>query len=195
MNHSGFFTPQYERNIPDLKERDMSKQVFVCQSCAMPLAKDEDFGTEKDGSRSSIYCTYCYQKGEFTDPDATVESIAELGAGMISQMYGMPMHKARPFMTGQIQTLKRWSGRIVPSCQSCGMPLFTSADAGTEKDGTESGVYCIHCYQNGMLTEPDLTYEGMIQKYTPMFAEMFEMQPEKAEEMVRVFTKTLPRWK
>ena len=75
------------------------------------------------------------------------------------------------------------------------MPLFTSADAGTEKDGTESGAYCIHCYQNGMLTEPDLTYEGMIQKYTPMFAEMFEMQPEKAEEMVRVFTKTLPRWK
>ncbi|HOW04057.1 zinc ribbon domain-containing protein [Methanospirillum hungatei] len=173
----------------------MSKQVFVCQSCAMPLVKDEDCGTEKDGSRSSIYCTYCYQNGEFTDPDATVEGIAELLCRMISQMYGIPMDKARMFMTGQIQTLKRWSGRIVPNCQSCGMPLFTSADAGTEKDGKESSTYCITCYRNGVFTEPDLTHEGMVQKCTPMLAQMFDLKPEKAEEMVRVFTKDLSRWK
>ena len=46
-----------------------------------------------------------------------------------------------------------------------------------------------------MFTEPDLTHEGMIQKCTPMFAQMFEMQPDKAEEMVRVFTSNLSRWK
>jgi hypothetical protein len=110
-------------------------------------------------------------------------------------MYGMPMDKARMFMTGQIQTLKRWSGRIVPYCQSCGMPLFTSADAGTEKDGQESSTYCITCYRNGVFTEPEHTHEGMIQNCTPMPAQMLNLKPEKAEEMVRVFTKDLSRWK
>lgn len=114
---------------------------------------------------------------------------------MISQMYGMPDDKARTFMIGQIKTLKRWSGRIVPNCQSCGMPIFTSADAGTEKDGKESSTYCINCYQNGVFTEPDLTHEDMVQKCTPMLAQMFDIKPEKAEEMVRVFTRDLSRWK
>ena len=65
----------------------MSKQVFVCQSCAMPLVKDEDYGTEKDGSRSSISCTHCYQNGEFTNPDATVEGIAELGCHDLTDVW------------------------------------------------------------------------------------------------------------
>lgn len=122
------------------------------------------------------------------------KGLRNLGA-MISQTYGMPMDKARMFMTGQIQTLKRWSGRIVPYCQSCGMPLFTSADAGTEKDGQESSTYCITCYRNGVFTEPEHTHEGMIQNCTPMPAQMLNLKPEKAEEMVRVFTKDLSRWK
>ena len=65
----------------------MSEQAAVCQSCAMPLVKKEDHGTEKDGSLSSVYCTYCYRNGEFVNPGATLEEIAEHGAAMISQMY------------------------------------------------------------------------------------------------------------
>lgn len=176
-------------------EPNMSEQVVVCQSCAMPLTKKEERGIEKDGSLSSLYCMYCYKNGEFTDPDVTLEETAEHGAGMIARMYEMPIDKARTFMTGQLRTLKRWSGRIVPSCQSCGMPVFTSAEAGTEKDGKESSTYCVHCYKNGEFTEPDLTHEEMIQKGVPIIVGKFGVQQEKAEEMIRIFTSTLSRWK
>lgn len=172
----------------------MSEQAAVCQSCAMPLVKKEDHGTEKDGSLSSVYCTYCYRNGEFVNPGATLEEIAEHGAAMISQMYEMPLDNARMFMTGQLRTLKRWSGKIVPTCQSCGMPIFSGEEAGTEKDGTESSSYCVHCYQKGEFTEPDLSHEEMIQKGIPIMTRKFGLKPEKAEEMIRTFTSALSRW-
>ena len=36
-----------------------------CQSCGMPL-NPEVLGTEKDGSKNEVYCTYCYADGHFT---------------------------------------------------------------------------------------------------------------------------------
>ena len=37
-----------------------------CQSCGMPLKRDEKGGgTNADGSKSKMYCSYCYEKGEF----------------------------------------------------------------------------------------------------------------------------------
>jgi len=37
-----------------------------CQSCAMPMGiTDEHYGTEADGKKSSLYCSYCYASGEF----------------------------------------------------------------------------------------------------------------------------------
>jgi len=39
----------------------------MCQSCGMPLSKDPNRGgTEKDGSKNSTYCSYCYREGKFT---------------------------------------------------------------------------------------------------------------------------------
>ncbi len=38
-----------------------------CQSCGMPLHRDPQLGgTNKDGSRSIEYCSYCYLDGDFT---------------------------------------------------------------------------------------------------------------------------------
>ena len=37
-------------------------------------------------------------------------------------------------------------------CQSCGMPLASAADSGTEAGGSLSGTYCRHCYQEGAFT-------------------------------------------
>ncbi|MFF2587967.1 zinc ribbon domain-containing protein [Peribacillus butanolivorans] len=43
------------------------KQYKTCQSCGMPFSKDElGGGTEKDGSKSTKYCSHCYINGEFT---------------------------------------------------------------------------------------------------------------------------------
>lgn len=39
----------------------------MCQSCGMPLAKDPNGGgTEAGGSKSTKFCSYCYQNGVFT---------------------------------------------------------------------------------------------------------------------------------
>ena len=39
----------------------------ICQSCGMPLKKDPNGGgTNADGSKNEMYCSYCYQKGDFT---------------------------------------------------------------------------------------------------------------------------------
>lgn len=45
----------------------MNTKNPVCQSCGMPMKKDpEQGGTNADGSKNDQYCSYCYQKGEFT---------------------------------------------------------------------------------------------------------------------------------
>lgn len=49
------------------------QHLSFCQSCAMPMAKPDDYGTNLDGSQSKEYCHYCYQNGQFTEPDITVE--------------------------------------------------------------------------------------------------------------------------
>ena len=38
-----------------------------CQSCGMPISKDPELGaTNLDGTKSNLYCSYCYQNSEFT---------------------------------------------------------------------------------------------------------------------------------
>lgn len=55
----------------------MESQKF-CQSCTFPIDNVEDRGTEKDGSKSDLYCKYCYKDGEFTDPGMTLEKMKEI---------------------------------------------------------------------------------------------------------------------
>ena len=50
---------------------------LICQSCAMPIEDDKLKGTNKDGSKSDEYCSYCYQNGEFTS-DVTMEQMVEI---------------------------------------------------------------------------------------------------------------------
>ncbi len=43
------------------------KENKFCQSCGMPMKRDpQGGGTNADGNKNSKYCSYCYQKGEFT---------------------------------------------------------------------------------------------------------------------------------
>ncbi|WP_338141075.1 zinc ribbon domain-containing protein [Lactococcus garvieae] len=42
-----------------------NKNMFLCQSCAGKIKKEKDFGTEKDGTRSKVYCRYCYKNGKW----------------------------------------------------------------------------------------------------------------------------------
>ncbi len=49
---------------------DVTKAYKNCQSCGMPLKRDEQGGgTNAEGSRSTVYCSHCYQRGQFVSPD------------------------------------------------------------------------------------------------------------------------------
>jgi hypothetical protein len=59
-----------------LKTENMEAYIY-CQSCGMPMSRTELMGTEKDSSKSTIYCIYCYRDGEFYKPDMTIREMKE----------------------------------------------------------------------------------------------------------------------
>ena len=78
-----------------------------CQSCGMPLSKDEGHGgTEADGSKSVDYCSKCYQNGQFTDPNITLDQMKEKVMGKMKEMH-FPRFMAKWF-TKDMANLKRW---------------------------------------------------------------------------------------
>ena len=90
------------------------KSYKNCQSCGMPLSKDpQGGGTEADGSKSSKYCSHCYQKGKFTLPDITVEQMQERVRGKIKEM-GLPGFMTGFFVRG-IPKLERWKSNTTIS--------------------------------------------------------------------------------
>lgn len=83
----------------------MEPKIF-CQSCTMPIDNATDRGTEKDGSKSSDYCKYCYQNGKFTEPDMTLEKMKTVVTTQMKQMH-LPdtvVQKSLMLLPG----LKRW---------------------------------------------------------------------------------------
>ena len=78
----------------------------------MPLDKEEMRGTEKDGSKSNEFCKYCYQEGQFTSPDTTLD---EMKAIVISQMRKMNLGEDLIAMTvRRLPALNRWSAAAKP---------------------------------------------------------------------------------
>ena len=79
-----------------------------CQSCSMPLSQDpKGGGTEADGSLNEDYCSYCYQAGAFTWPDATMETMKAFVQDKLVEK-GQPRWLARLFTAG-FHRLDRWA--------------------------------------------------------------------------------------
>lgn len=74
----------------------------------MPLRNDpQGGGTEADGSRSALYCSYCYQSGAFTSPE--IDTPEKMQAFCVVKMkeQGMPGFLAW-ILTRGIPRLSRW---------------------------------------------------------------------------------------
>ena len=82
------------------------EDMKFCQSCAMPMS-DEHFGSEKDGSKSEDYCSYCYQDGEFTT-DISMEEMIDYSAPKAAETTGMSEEAARKMCEDMFPHLKRW---------------------------------------------------------------------------------------
>lgn len=80
-----------------------------CQSCGMPLSKDEKGGgTNIDGTKSSEYCSRCYQNGQFTEPNITLDQMKDKVLGKMADMH-FPKFMANYFVKN-MHKLKRWAG-------------------------------------------------------------------------------------
>jgi hypothetical protein len=73
----------------------------------MPLSQDpKGGGTEADGSRSTEFCSYCYQNGAFFEPNMTLEQMI---AKLEPIMAGMHMPSQVIERTkATLPQLKRW---------------------------------------------------------------------------------------
>ena len=83
------------------------KEETFCQSCSMPIDNPLLRGTEKDGSPSNEYCKFCYQNGEFTNPNL---SMAEMKDRMMEKMdnRNLPEHSIQEALK-RFKHLKRWT--------------------------------------------------------------------------------------
>ena len=90
----------------------MIKMNKNCQSCGMPLKKDEQGGgTNKDGSKSKMYCSLCYSEGEFLNPEIdTAKKMQDFVKGKMKEM-GFPGFIAG-FFTKSIPKLERWKTNL-----------------------------------------------------------------------------------
>lgn len=89
-------------------EDGVAENMMICQSCAMPMVKEEDFGTNADGSKNTDYCVYCYTKGHFSC-DTTMEEMIDFCVPLCSN--GDPYEnadEARKTMQEIFPKLKRW---------------------------------------------------------------------------------------
>lgn len=83
---------------------------LYCQSCGMPMGPtDELYGTEQNGTKSTDYCSYCYEKGAFSFTGSMDEMIEICIPPMVEANAQMTPEKAREMMRQFLPTLKRWS--------------------------------------------------------------------------------------
>jgi hypothetical protein len=86
----------------------MESKGIICQSCGMPMQKDEDFGTNADGTKNGEYCHFCFKDGGCTDEGITMEQkIDKLVEIAVSQMQ-VSKEKARAMAEEIIPKLGRW---------------------------------------------------------------------------------------
>lgn len=82
------------------------ENMFICQSCGMPMTEEKDFGNNSDDSKNEDYCIYCYQKGQFTF-NGNLEEMIEKQVSM-HDMVGITEEGARKIAIETLPTLKRW---------------------------------------------------------------------------------------
>jgi hypothetical protein len=79
----------------------------TCQSCGMPLKRDEKGGgSNADGSLSAVYCSHCYAGGAFLDPQMDVKRMQAKVKEKLME-FGIPGFLCWIF-TNQIPKLERW---------------------------------------------------------------------------------------
>lgn len=85
----------------------MSEIYKSCQSCGLPFDKDpQGGGSNADGSKSVMYCSYCYKDGAFVRPEWTVTDMQQYVVEVLKKK-GIPEFLGK-MLTKEIPKLERW---------------------------------------------------------------------------------------
>lgn len=79
----------------------------ICQCCAMPIQKEEEFGTNADKSKNRDYCCNCYEDGAFTF-EMPFEEFSQRWVAIVTDKLGMPKEQAVAIAQQILPNLKRW---------------------------------------------------------------------------------------
>lgn len=91
-----------------MEEEHIINQKTICQSCGMPMKKDEDFGKNADESQNQEYCCFCFKNGRFLDEGISLqEKINKLVRISVEQL-GLREDLARQMAETKLPQLKRW---------------------------------------------------------------------------------------
>ncbi|MDQ7982632.1 MAG: zinc ribbon domain-containing protein [Spiroplasma sp.] len=88
-----------------------NKEYKKCQSCAMPITKEKNKGTNDDNTLSTKYCFHCYQDGKFTQPHLNCEEMQQISLNFFKKE-----HPIIAFFVGRsyvkaIPKLARWTDK------------------------------------------------------------------------------------
>ena len=103
----------YESTFPPKEKHLVPGQLpQFCQSCGMPLTKDDDCGHNADCSINFDYCKYCYSDGHFLQ-EMTMDEMIDHCAQFVDEVnksMPKPMTKEeyKQMMRGFFPMLKRW---------------------------------------------------------------------------------------
>lgn len=78
-------------------------------------------------------------------------------------------------------------------CESCGMPIISEEQLGTNKDQSKNQDYCIYCYKDGEFIDK-VTMEEYI-KMCSNYGEQAGMTNEEMKAHCEKLFPTLKRWK
>ena len=103
----------YEATFPT-KEKTLQPGQLpqFCQSCGMPLTRNEDCGTNADGSINFDYCKYCYADGRFLQ-ECTMDEMIEHCSQFVDEVNKhmpkpMTREEYKQMMGAFFPKLKRW---------------------------------------------------------------------------------------
>lgn len=92
----------------------MQKDILpgpTCQSCGRTMKSQAIFGTESTLALNTEYCRYCYERGQFTEPEITKQQMIEKVADIMVFKTKIPHSVALKRASSLIPMLKRWKGK------------------------------------------------------------------------------------
>ena len=100
-------TKKAKRQESNIMENTMKQELKICQSCGMPM-QEEQYGTNRDGSKNHTYCCYCYKDGAFAQDCSLEEMIDFCAAFEVEGGRAKTVEEAKAMLGEYFPTLERW---------------------------------------------------------------------------------------